>query len=235
MALLEQMVLKVERAGDVPGWMIPSLYVQFLHSGDFDLLEPVFAHNAHDILSLVALHGIAGDILAHPERVPVTVDWFGLCRLLDARGRTKPAAECYRRALEDEREPGGRCRAVTALARHYRRSGQLESLLALWAGELEVGVLARWQTLERLAMIWEWELRDCPRALAHTDDALAAVGGRLPAEGQRLMHRRERLLRKLAAADLVSGRHRPAPTVCNLEQTERGYSSDSRAKYAATR
>jgi tetratricopeptide (TPR) repeat protein len=199
MALLEQTVLKVERAGDVPGWMIPSLYVQFLQSGDFDLLEPVFAHNAHDILSLVALHGIAGDILAHPERVPVTVDWFGLGLLLDARGRTEPAAECYRRALKDERDPGVRRRTVTALARHYRRTGLLEPLLIMWADEVERGVLSRWLALESLAMVWEWELRNPARALAYTDQALAAVGGALPAFEQRLTHRRERLRRKLAA------------------------------------
>src|SRR5713226_3732507 len=139
LALLEQMILKVERAGDVPGWMIPSLYVQFLHTSDFDLLEPVFTHNTQDILSLVALHGVAGNVLAHPERVPVTVDWFGLGRLLDARGRAEPAAGCYRLALEDERDPSVRCRAVVALARHYRRTGQLEPLLTLWGQEVETG------------------------------------------------------------------------------------------------
>jgi hypothetical protein len=200
MALLEQMILRVERAGDVPGWMIPSLYVQFLHTSDFDLLEPVFTHNAQDILSLVALHGVAGDVLAHPERVPVAVDWFGLGRLLDARGRTEPAADCYRLALEDERDPGVRRRAVIALARYYRRTGRLEALLALWNHEVEAGVLVRWQALERLAMVWEWELHDPRRALAQADRALAAVAGNPTDVHERLVHRRERLLRKVPAA-----------------------------------
>jgi uncharacterized protein YprB with RNaseH-like and TPR domain len=201
MALLEQTILKVERAADVPGWMIPSLYVQFLHTGDVDLLEPVFAHNAHDILSLIALHGIAGDVLAHPERVSVTIDWFGLGRLLDERGRADPASECYRRALEDEGDPGVRRRAVTALARRYRRTGQLAPLLTLWAGEVERGVLPRWLVLERLAMIWEWEFRDPHRALAYADQSFAALGSNLRVLQQRLMHRRQRLQRKLAAAE----------------------------------
>lgn len=204
MALLEQTILKVERAADVPGWMIPSLYVQFLHTGDLDLLEPVFAHNAHDILSLVALHGIAGEVLAHPERVPMTVDWFGLGRLLDERDRAEPASVCYQRALEDDDDPGARRRAVTALARYYRRTQQLDPLLTLWTDEVERGVLPRWQALERLAMIWEWELRDARRALAYVEESFAALGGNLPAIQQRLMHRRQRLLRKLTAADSPS-------------------------------
>jgi uncharacterized protein len=221
MALLEQTILKVERAADVPGWMIPSLYVQFLHTGDIDLLEPVFAHNAHDILSLVALHGIAGDVLAHPERVSVTVDWFGLGRLLDERDRTEPASVCYRRALEDEGDPGVRRRAATSLARHYRCTQQLALLLTLWEDELERGVLPRWQALERLAMIWEWELRDSRRALVYADQSLAALDGDRPVLQQRLMHRRQRLQRKLIAAESTpvprSGAARPRWNPAQME------------------
>ncbi|HVH30745.1 MAG TPA: ribonuclease H-like domain-containing protein [bacterium] len=216
MALLEQTVLKVERAGDVPGWMIPSLYVQFLHTGDLDLLEPVFAHNAHDILSLVALHGIAGEVLAHPERVPVMVDWFGLGRLLDERDQAEPASVCYRRAVEDEGDPGSRRRAVTALARYYRRTERLDALVTLWTDEVERGVLPRWQPLERLAMIWEWELRDCGRALAYADQAVAALGADRPVLQQRLIHRRQRLLRKVTA---VAPTLDPQRSAANLRWT----------------
>jgi len=67
MGLLEQMVLRVERFLDVPGWMIPSLYVQYLNCGDLDLLEPVFAHNASDLLSLLSLHGLTGEMLTRPH------------------------------------------------------------------------------------------------------------------------------------------------------------------------
>jgi len=202
MALLEQMILKVERFVDVPGWMIPSLYVQFLHTGDFDVLEPVFAHNEQDILSLVALHGLAGEVLAHPDRTPVIVDWFGLGRLLDMRGKTETAAGCYKLALNEEREPGVRRRAVTALARHYRLSGQLELLLDLWDHEVKVRILPPWQPLERLAMIWEWELRDPRRALTLAEKALAALNGDAQVHYQRLMHRKERLLQKASKLSL---------------------------------
>ncbi len=196
MALLEQMILKVERFVDVPGWMIPSLYVQFLHTGDLDVLEPVFAHNAQDILSLVALHGLAGEVLARPDQTPVIVDWFGLGRLLDARGNAGTAAGCYRLALADEREPGVRRRAVTALARHYRLSGQLDLVLDLWHREVQTRILPPWQPLERLAMMWEWELRDPRRALTFTTQALASLNGDGTLHARRLTHRRERLLRK---------------------------------------
>jgi hypothetical protein len=198
MGLLEQMVLHVDRFEDVPGWMIPSLYVQYLTCGDLDLLEPVFAHNAADLLSLVSLHGLTGEMLTHPGDVRLPVDWSGLGRLLDQRGNCDAAAECYRTALADESDPSARRRTVTALARYYRRRRQRQALLELWEAEAAQRILPAWQVLERLAMIWEWEFRTPRDALAYAERALAEEG--LPAlRVTGLLRRQERLLRKTSA------------------------------------
>lgn len=195
MGLLEQTVLRVERLLDVPGWMIPSLYVQYLDCGDLDLLEPVFAHNAGDLLSLLSLHGLAGEMLTHPREVRLPVDWSGLGRLLDARGAHEEAAECYRAALLDERDAGARRRTVTALAGFLRRRGDRAALLELWESEAARQILPRWQVLERLAMVWEWELRQPRVALAYAERTLAEE--EVPVvHVTRLQRRRERLLRK---------------------------------------
>ena len=205
MGLLEQLVLGVERFIDVPGWQIPSLYVQYLHTGDLDALEPVFAHNASDVLSLLALHGLAGDMLSRPDRIRVVVDWSGLARLLEVRQQIDAAVRCYQTALGDEHETAARARTVTALGRIYRRRGLVRDLLDLWEGELTMPVLPRWLVLERLAMIWEWQFRNPTRALAVTDDALANLNGGDPRPRERLLHRRERLLRRLGAlAEIAS-------------------------------
>jgi uncharacterized protein YjiS (DUF1127 family) len=195
MGLLEQMVLHVDRFEDVPGWMIPSLYVQYLNCGDLDLLEPVFAHNAADLLSLISLHGLAGEMLSHPGEVRLPVDWSGLGCLLDQRGDCDSAADCYRTALLDEADPGARRRTVTALARYHRRRRERQALLDLWEAEAAERILPFWQIHERLAMIWEWEFRTPRVALGHTEQALADAGlSRL--QTSRLLRRHERLLRK---------------------------------------
>lgn len=196
LSLLEQMVLQVERLVDVPGWMIPSLYVQYLSSGDLDVVEPVYAHNAQDILSLVALHGVTGEILARPIQTKLKVDWSGLGRLLEVRGNAEAAGGCYSLALLEEQDPAVRRRTATALARHYRRTGQSQDLIALWETETQTGILPRWLALERLAMVWEWEMRDARRALTHTEQALASLNGADDHLRLRLSHRRDRLQRK---------------------------------------
>lgn len=197
MSLLEQAVLKVERFVDVPGWQIPSLYVQYLHTGDDECIEPVFAHNAQDLLSLVALHGVTGDVLTYPERTRITIDWSGLGHLLAARGNREAAADCFRTALDEERDASVRRRTATALARLYRRTGQTKSLVDLWEGEIRTGVLPTWLAMERLAMVWEWQMADPARALTLAERALSRLNGADGSQHQRLLHRRERLLRKV--------------------------------------
>ena len=62
--------------------------------------------------------------------------------------------------------------------------------------------MARWLALERLAMVWEWELHDPRRALALAEKALAALNGDTPVHYQRLIHRRDRLLQKASKLSL---------------------------------
>ena len=204
LGLLEQMVLRVERFEDVPGWMIPSLYVQYLHCGDLDLLEPVFAHNAADLLSLVSLHGLTGEMVTRPLEVRLPVDWAGLGRLVDQRGDHDAAAECYRTALEEDTDFSARRRTLTALARYYRRSRETASLVALWEAEAERNLLPRWQTLERLAMVYEWALREPGTALVHTERALAEEAVP-PAQLGRLLQRRDRLRQKAGRSGQATG------------------------------
>ncbi len=213
LARLEQGVLAVERGLDVPGWLIPSLYVQYLRTGDRVPLEPVFSHNEQDLLSLLALHGTTGETLARPDGVSIAVDWFGLGRLLEQRGNLDAARRCYETSLAGESEAHMRWRTALALARHYRRRGQRERLLALWQGELAAGVLPLWQPLERLAMVWEWQMGDPRRALALTDRALAQVDGTDHRSEGRLLRRRVRLVHRTMRASCARIPAAPARTI----------------------
>jgi uncharacterized protein YprB with RNaseH-like and TPR domain len=52
---LEQYVCHRHRTGDVPGEVIPQLYHDFVRTGNWPLLAPVFHHNALDLLTLAEL------------------------------------------------------------------------------------------------------------------------------------------------------------------------------------
>jgi len=53
---LENAILHFSRTSeDVPGWMIPDIYFEYLRTGDPKQIADVIYHNAHDIVSLAAL------------------------------------------------------------------------------------------------------------------------------------------------------------------------------------
>jgi len=53
---LEQSILQLRRGKEeVPGWLVPEIYKEYLHTGDARPLTGVFYHNAVDVLSLAAL------------------------------------------------------------------------------------------------------------------------------------------------------------------------------------
>ena len=52
---LESAVLGIEREGDIPGSEIPAIYFDYLREGDARGLQPVFHHNALDIMTLAAI------------------------------------------------------------------------------------------------------------------------------------------------------------------------------------
>lgn len=55
LARLEEEIVGFAREGDVPGAVIPSLYVRFLQEKRLSILAPVLTHNAWDIVSMAAL------------------------------------------------------------------------------------------------------------------------------------------------------------------------------------
>jgi uncharacterized protein YprB with RNaseH-like and TPR domain len=55
LTFLEAMILGFERTDDVPSYLIPKIYFDFLQNRDDDLLIPILYHNRDDIISLYML------------------------------------------------------------------------------------------------------------------------------------------------------------------------------------
>ena len=81
---LEAEILEIPRTKDeVPGWMIPDIYFDYLRSGNAEPLKGVVYHNGMDIVSLAALFlyisnsfdQLSGEVKMHP------VDYFSVGQL----------------------------------------------------------------------------------------------------------------------------------------------------------
>jgi uncharacterized protein YprB with RNaseH-like and TPR domain len=129
---LEREVLGHVRDEDVAGALIPSLYFDFIRRRHAAPLAPVFTHNRHDVLSLVALLGWLGHALANGGHgVDDGLDLAGLGRLWE-RSDPERAAACYRGALASGLPAPAAHVVRLRLADWEKRGAQWEAACALW-------------------------------------------------------------------------------------------------------
>jgi uncharacterized protein YprB with RNaseH-like and TPR domain len=99
---LETHILGAVRTGeDVAGWLIPTLYFDYLRSGDARPLKNVFYHNAMDILALAALFSYTASLLADPLNGGIKhgVDLVAMAKLFEDLGQLETARQVYEHSL----------------------------------------------------------------------------------------------------------------------------------------
>ena len=98
---VETELLGTIRHGDVDGWQIPGLYLDFLRGGEAWPLVDVVRHNREDVRSLARLLSRIDVDYAHPDdrrRQPIG-DLAGLARSFGRAGRLDEALDCLDAAL----------------------------------------------------------------------------------------------------------------------------------------
>jgi uncharacterized protein YprB with RNaseH-like and TPR domain len=199
---LEIEILGAPRSGeDVPGWMIPQMYFDYLRSGDARPLKNVFYHNAVDVVSMAALFNHMAGLLADPlgGQVDEGIDIVALAKLFESMGDLEEASRLYVHGLEHDLPEPNLIEAIQRLALIHKRQEDFPAAVALWEQA------ARHQHLEahiELAKFYEHRLRDLEQALYWTESAVELVNQPgYPAYERsqwlaELEHRRQRLLRK---------------------------------------
>jgi uncharacterized protein YprB with RNaseH-like and TPR domain len=113
---LEQGVFGAWRNGDVPGYLIPQLYFDYLRDGDARRLSPVFSHNREDIVTLARLMEVMLAAEHAPDdHLPHAEDRVGIGLALIAAGEIDRGFSTLTSAL-----------ASNSLSRPVRRRGEIE-------------------------------------------------------------------------------------------------------------
>jgi tetratricopeptide (TPR) repeat protein len=173
--------LGINRKGDVPGSEIPGIYFDYLRTGDARGLQPVFYHNALDIITLAALTaelarviGAEGS-LGSPgaaERMH-GLDLFSLSRIFERAGDTEKSVSVCRRALDSGLPSSFEPRALWHLATQHKRRREYDQAVKIWE---EIARRRGWlfvEALEQLAIHAEHRRLDACAAIQFTERALA--------------------------------------------------------------
>jgi uncharacterized protein len=194
---LEAQLLGVERADDIPSEWIPSLYFEYVRTGDASKIERVFYHNQMDILSMVALAGRIHLTYHDPQaaRPRKGIEHFSLGRLFWDHGCPEKAIPCFEVALK-------RCdddlawEVMRWLSTVFKKTGQFEKARPLWEEMVTWPFSKDIFPYVELAKYCEHQLRDFERAIAHVDKALEQIPLHREREIELLRRRRRRLEQK---------------------------------------
>lgn len=198
LATLEREVLGHVREDDVSGALIPSLYFEFLRRRHAAPLAPVFTHNRHDVLSLVALLGWLSHALARGEHgVGDGLDLAGLGRLWE-RVDPERAVACYRGALAMDLPAVAAHGVRLRLASWEKRWARWQAACRLWEEAAAVATFDP-RPWEELAKYHEHRARDVATALTVVTTAIGrarTAGAPSPVMGM-FAYRLARLERRL--------------------------------------
>ncbi len=200
---LERHVLGLERQeADVPGALIPALYLEYLRSGDMSDMARVAYHNAMDVLSLVSL---AVQVLTRYRQEQLgslsAAEALAVARWHHAAGRNESAETAYRVALLGESHHRVRVQTLRRYTRHLKQGGRWDEAIVMWQ---------EWHSLSpedpvpclEIAKYYEWRAGDIDQAQRWAEAALISLthwdpDWRRDQAWAAVEHRLRRLIQKL--------------------------------------
>jgi len=185
---LEARVIGFERQGDPGGAAVPRLYLEYLRTGHFRPLVPVFAHNAHDILSLACLTAIVPAAFRDPSRLTHPAEMAALARYFQREGRLEEALRLLNEALRRTLPEEMLWEALWQAAEIERKLGLTDAALARWSELSTIRNPYQAQALEKLAVHYEHREKNAALAL---EMARAAFGLEPSAELEKRIRRLE--------------------------------------------
>ncbi len=197
-----QILNAIRTTEEVPGWMIPEMYFDYLRTGDARPMKNVLYHNQMDVVSMAALLRHTAALLADPLQHPTldTTDLAALARLYEDLGDEDQAVHLYLTSLERGMDEPLFWDTLQRLSFLYKRRGEYDQAVPLWEKAARHGLL---YAHEELAKFFEHIQHDPTQALTWTQAALSLLESPAFSRLERqtwqpeLLHRQQRLEHKL--------------------------------------
>ena len=203
LANLEVQILHASRTDEeIPGWMIPQMYFDYLRDGDARPLKRVFYHNAMDVVSLAALLNHTSSMLEDPlaQSTNEYIDLAAVARLLEDLGHIEKAVEIYEVCLTAELPEEIHNDTLYRLSLLHKHNNNYLAAIPLWE---QAASRRKIYAYEELAKYFEHHAIDLSMAMKWTQEALEFIDSAdLPSTESRqwkseFKHRMQRLLRKI--------------------------------------
>lgn len=168
LSIVEKEILQFERFNDIPSYLAPLLYFDFLKEKDPALLESVLLHNEWDVLSLISLYIEISSKLLHTNFARYhPVEYEEIARWYETLGNWELAISFYEKALKHN----ARSEIYVQLGKCYKKIARYDDSRAILEEGLMNGSYFPIEGLIELSKLYEHQFKDYEKALFYAEKA----------------------------------------------------------------
>ncbi|WP_078432825.1 ribonuclease H-like domain-containing protein [Metabacillus halosaccharovorans] len=166
---VESEILGIQRENDIPGFLAPMIYFEFVKQQNPEIIAGVLKHNEIDVLSLITLYTHLSTKLLDINSKTTNSEHYEIARWLEYIGEKDSALHAYSSFVKKEssQEP----QAKFALSLLYKKQKNWKQAVMLWEeivsepNKKEVSFMAAVE----LAKFYEHQEKDFLKAMEYTD------------------------------------------------------------------
>jgi len=197
LSIVEKEILEIERKDDIPGFLAPMIYFDYVERKNPEGMIGILKHNEIDILSLITLYTYLSFQLLGLDRQQTVKETFEVGRWYSYLGETEVAGRVFSELSEGAGEEA--IKAKHALAFQSKKKKDWPTAVSLWEEVTQEGTpLVQIEACVELAKIFEHRLKKYREAINFTEKALNMQKKQKGYKQDELVKRLSRLNRKLA-------------------------------------
>jgi hypothetical protein len=193
---IETRVMQFTRGEEeIPGWLVPQIYQDYVQTGNAEPLQGVFYHNEIDVVSLAGLF-LKIERMLSTDDLPVN-EILGFGEIFHKARKFEIADEYYKKALQTNSEAYFREKTLVNLGYSLKKQGKLDEMCLVWK---KLGEAENLTACIELAKFYEHKAKDYISARDWTEKAILLFGKLSPDREEllsELEHRKVRLKIKL--------------------------------------
>ncbi len=207
LSIVEKEVLDFERVDDIPGYLAPMIYFDFVERRDPEGMIGVLKHNEQDILSLISLYTHLSAQILGLDSNQTTREVFEIGRWFSHIGESSLAQQAFKTITDGEDIES--YYAKHALAFEYKKQKQWSKAAELWEDVLGKGLNEiEIEACIELAKIYEHREIDLHKALFFAEKAEVIFQDDLKIRQSKYMITKEEIAKRLARLNLKIIRHK---------------------------
>jgi tetratricopeptide (TPR) repeat protein len=197
---LESQILDFVRTEEeIPGWLVPQLYIDYLRSQDASPLKGVFYHNGMDVISLAVLYKYLAKFIHSPTSFDHqdSLDLASLARFYEDHDHIEEAANLYVASIDAGLPEDHVASTLSRYGHILKERNNIKGAIAIWEKAVLYGHI---NSAIDLAKVNEHQLRNNSNAKTWTEKSLDMVENSSLRKYQKRELKKE-LKRRLARLD----------------------------------